>query len=149
MGRRWSMIVVVVFAGIAGFTGAVQVAAEEPSAATAEANSPATHFEVVLLSLKTDWQAMRYHTSTGESWYAFQGNWKPVPEASDEKPPAGAYKVLMSATGERDWIALRLEQKSGRSWRLAALKWIEMQPLDPGDLPPVPQGPPDPHLEAE
>lgn len=149
MGRRWWTIGALILAGTAFDGGAFRVAAEEPPATNTPAPAAEIHFEVVLLALKSDWQAMRYHTSTGESWYAFQGNWKPVPESGDEKPPAGAYKVLMSASGERDWIALRLEQKSGRSWRLAALKWIEMQPLDPGDPPPQPQGPPDPQLEAE
>lgn len=98
-------------------------------------------FAVVLLSLKHDWQAMRYHKQTGQSWYTLKGDWKPVPEAGEITPPSGEYKVLMSATGENDWIALRVEQKSGRSWRLAALKWIEMRVLGPDELPPEqPQG---------
>lgn len=98
-------------------------------------------FAVVLLSLKHDWQAMRYHKQTGQSWYTLKGDWKPVPEAGELTPPSGDYKVLMSATGENDWIALRVEQKSGRSWRLAALKWIEMRVLGPDELPPEqPQG---------
>jgi hypothetical protein len=86
-------------------------------------------FEVVLLSLKSDWQAMRYHAQTGQAWYAFQGDWKPVPESAESGPPEGEYQVLLTATGEHDWVALRLERKSGRSWRLAALKWIEMKVL--------------------
>ena len=90
-------------------------------------------FDVALLSLAGDWQAIRYHTETGESWYATQGNWKPVPEA-DSKPPLGSYKVLLTAQGENHWFAMRLEQKSGRSWRMGALKWIEMQVL-PEDKP--------------
>jgi hypothetical protein len=57
------------------------------------------------------------------------------------KPPTGEYKVLLTATGENDWIALRVEQKSGRSWRLAALTWIEMRVLGADELPPaLPQG---------
>ena len=99
-------------------------------------------FDVVLLTLASDWQAMRYHKQTGESWYAFKGDWKPVPEAGEVKPPPGEYRVFLSATGEHDWIALRLEQKSGRSWRLAALKWMEMKVLGPDELPPQQPAPP-------
>ncbi len=74
---------------------------------------------------------MRFHAHTGEAWYAFQGNWKPVPEADNNKPPPGDYRVQMSPTGESDWIAIRLERKTGRTWRLAALKWVEMKVLEP------------------
>jgi hypothetical protein len=102
--------------------------ADEPKTEPAAELAP---YEIVLLSLKTDWQAMRYHAQTGEAWYAFQGNWKPVPEADDTKPPAGDYRVQMSQTGENDWIAIRLDRKSGRTWRLAALKWAEMKVLEP------------------
>jgi hypothetical protein len=97
------------------------VAAEEPA-------KPA--YDVVLLSLTTDWQALRYHVETGEAWYALRGDWKPVSEADSKKPPAGDYKVCLSKTGENDWIAVRLERKSGRSWRLAALKWAEMKVVE-------------------
>jgi hypothetical protein len=103
-------------------------AADEPKAEPAA--EPAA-FEVVLLSLKGDWQAMRYHAQSGEAWYAYQGNWKPVPEADNTKPPAGDYRIQMSPTGDNDWIAIRLERKSGRTWRLAALKWAEMKVLEP------------------
>jgi hypothetical protein len=104
----------------------------EPAKTTEpQATSQPAAFEVVLLSLKGDWQAMRFHSQSGEAWYAFQGNWKPVPEADNNKPPAGDYRVQMSPTGENDWIAIRLERKSGRTWRLAALKWVEMKVLEP------------------
>jgi hypothetical protein len=105
-------------------------------------------FEVVLVTLKNDWQGMRYHRQTGESWYALKGDWKPVPEAGEVKPPEGQYKLFLTATGDHDWIALRVERKSGRSWRLAALKWIEMKVLDPDELPPQ-QPQPFAELEAE
>lgn len=120
---------------------ALAVRAEEPQ--------PPAPFDVVLLTLKSDWQAMRYHTQTGESWYALKGDWKPVPEAGEIKPPAGKYKLFMSATGDHDWIALRVERTSGRSWRLAALTWIEMKVLGPDELPPQQQPPPLAELEAE
>ncbi len=120
--------------------GAITARGEEPQAGP---------FDVVLLTLKHDWQAMRYHTQTGESWYAFKGDWKPVLEAGEVKPPAGDYKLFMTATGDHDWIALRVERKSGRSWRLAALKWIEMKLLDPDELPPPQQLAPVAELEAE
>ncbi len=108
--------------------------AQQPApgaAAPAAASAEPVAFEVVLLSLKTDWQAMRFHAQTGEAWYAFKGDWKPVPEADNTKPPAGDYRVQMSQTGDSDWIAIRLERKSGRTWRLAALKWVEMKVLNP------------------
>jgi len=123
---RWGAVGLLLIAG--------QTArAEEP---------PAGPFDMVLLTLHTDWQAMRYHKQTGESWYAYKGDWKPVPEAGEVKPPSGEYKLFLSATGENDWIALRIEQKSGRSWRLAALKWIEMKVLGPDELPPQQPVPP-------
>ena len=103
----------------------------EPAKATEQATpTEQAAFEVVLLTLRGDWQAMRFHSQSGEAWYAFQGNWKPVPEADNNKPPAGDYRVQMSPTGENDWIAIRLERKSGRTWRLAALKWVEMKVLE-------------------
>jgi len=123
--RRWW------WRGAAGATMALAVLtawAEDPPKHVPPEEAP---FEVVLLSLKSDWQAMRFHSQTGEAWYAFQGNWKPVPEADNNKLPAGDYRVQMSQTGENDWIAIRLERKSGRTWRLAALKWVEMKVLDP------------------
>ena len=110
--------------------GHAQEPAPDKGAPAAASTEPAT-YEVVLLSLKTDWQAMRINGQTGESWYAFQGNWKPVPEVDNSKPSAGDYRVQMSQTGDNDWIAIRLERKSGRTWRLAALKWVEMKVLEP------------------
>jgi|GEM_PF-5348346 hypothetical protein len=106
---------------------------DEPKPADASEPAKTTEpavYEVVLLSLKSDWQAMRYHAQSGEAWYAFQGNWKPVPEADSTKPPAGDYRLYLSQTGENDWIAIRVERKSGRTWRLAALKWVEMKVLE-------------------
>ena len=94
-------------------------------------------FDVVVLALKNDWQAMRYHKQSGESWYALKGDWKLVPEADETKPPEGDYKLFLAASGDNDFVALRLEKRSGRSWRLAALKWIEMKVL--GDEPELPQ----------
>ena len=122
--------------GWMGWVGVLAIVAialagdDEPKPSAPAATEPAP-YEVVLLSLKTDWQAMRFHAQTGESWYAFQGNWKPVPETDENKLPAGEYRVHMSQTGENDWIAIRLEKKSGRTWRLAALKWVEMKVLEP------------------
>ena len=110
--------------------GAAGAAAAEPEQGA---------FDVILLALKHDWQAMRYHKQTGESWYAFKGDWKVVPEGTEVKPPSGDYKVQMCATGEHDWIALRVERKSGRSWRLAALRWIEMQVVEGEEPQPLPQ----------
>jgi hypothetical protein len=97
---------------------------------------------VVLLALKDDWQAMRYHKTSGQSWYALKGDWKPVAEPDEIKPPEGDYKLFLAASGESDFIALRLERKSGRSWRLAALKWIEMKVLGEEPELPQPQQPP-------
>ena len=110
-----------------GVSAVAWATADEPKPEPAA--EPAA-FEVVLLSLKGDWQAMRFHSQSGEAWYAFQGNWKPVPEADNTKPPAGDYRIQMSPTGDSDWIAIRLERKSGRTWRLAALKWAEMKVLE-------------------
>jgi hypothetical protein len=121
------------FVLVAGVVGTQNLQGQEPQTGP---------FEVVLLTVHSDWQAMRYHRQTGESWYAFKGDWKPVPEAGEVKPPAGDYQLFLSAQGESDWIALRLERKSGRSWRLAALKWIEMKVLGPDELPPQQPVPP-------
>jgi hypothetical protein len=106
-------------------------------ASAAESLPAKSSFDVVVLALKDDWQAMRYHRASGESWYALKGDWKLVPEADEIKPPEGDYKLFLAATGDNDFVALRLEKKSGRSWRLAALKWIEMKVL--GDEPELPQ----------
>jgi hypothetical protein len=115
------------------------VAGDVSPPSTAPAESP---FEVVVLALKNDWQAMRYHKTSGESWYTLKGDWKAVPEAGDDKPPDGDYKLFLAATGDNDFVALRLERKSGRSWRLAALKWIEMKVLGGEPELPQPQQPP-------
>lgn len=93
----------------------------------ARGQEPEAPFDVVLLSMKSDWQAVRYHKTSGETWYALAGQWKPIPEPEGMKPPAGSYKVVAGIYGETDWIAVRLDMKSGRSWRLGALKWIEMK----------------------
>ena len=103
----------------------------------AAGQEPEAPFDVVLLSMKSDWQAVRYHKASGESWYALAGQWKPIPEPDGMKPPAGAYKVTAGNYGENDWIALRLDTKSGRSWRLGALKWIEMKVVEEDKKPPA------------
>ncbi|MDX1946275.1 MAG: hypothetical protein SFU86_12820 [Pirellulaceae bacterium] len=122
-----------------GLAGTWGVAVGTLLATCCAADEGTKGFDVVVLPLANDWQAIRYHTATGESWYAAQGNWRPIPEV-DAKPPAGSYKVLLAPQGENHWFALRLEQKSGRSWRLGALKWIEMQVLPeekPAPAPPI------------
>ena len=106
---------------------AVPALGEEPEAGP---------YDVALLTLKNDWHAIRYNRQTGDSWYSLQGDWKSIPEADQSAPPPGYYKLLLTASGANDFIALRLETKSGRSWRLAALKWIEMKVLEPDPAPP-------------
>jgi hypothetical protein len=122
--NRWAFVAAAgIWAGLAG--GA---AAEETDDGV---------FDIAVLTVKNDWQAIRYHRQTGQSWYAVHGDWRPVAEGGESKLPDGKYHVRLTLMGENDWVALRLERKSGRSWRLSALKWVEMKVLDEEKLAPA------------
>jgi hypothetical protein len=63
---------------------------------------------------------LRFHTTIGTAWhingavFQLQGETGPV--------PAGEFDVKMIA-GEKNWMAFRLDQKSGKTWLLQANNW--------------------------
>ncbi|GGY57622.1 hypothetical protein GCM10011297_32940 [Bacterioplanes sanyensis] len=83
-----------------------------------------TSYKVAMTSSGSGgWGAIRYQTSTGQSWFVKNGVLIEVLERS--VPPKGNYQVTMSAT-QKGWGAVRIENHSGKMWYIKDRMW---QPL--------------------
>jgi hypothetical protein len=63
---------------------------------------------------------LRFHTTTGAAWHVNGGAF----ELQGENGPvrAGEFDIQMIA-GKENWMAFRLDRKSGKTWLLQANKW--------------------------
>ena len=69
------------------------------------------------------WGAIRYQTTTGQSWFVKSGVLIEVLERS--VPPEGNYQVTMSAT-KKGWGAVRIENNSGKMWYIKDRMWLPL-----------------------
>ncbi len=67
--------------------------------------------------------AVRFHTGTGATWHLKGDTFEPLAEFG--KVPAGDFDLTMIAS-KTDWIAFRLDRKSGTAWLLQANIWQEI-----------------------
>jgi hypothetical protein len=63
---------------------------------------------------------LRFHTTTGETWHINGGAFELQGETG--AVPAGEFDITMIA-GKENWMAFRLDRKSGKTWLLEANKW--------------------------
>ena len=66
---------------------------------------------------------VRFHTRSGETWHLSGDTFKPMGEFG--KVPVGDFDLTMIAS-KKDWMAFRLDRKSGKSWLLQANLWAEI-----------------------
>jgi hypothetical protein len=65
-------------------------------------------------------QVVRFHTKTGATWHLRHDTFEPLGEF--DKVPAGDFELTMIAS-KTDWMAFRLDKKSGKTWLLQANLW--------------------------
>lgn len=72
---------------------------------------------------KGAWILLRYRTDTGETWIADKGHWKPLKD--QDSLPSSRYVVqVRRADGDlKGYVAVRIDQNSGKSWWLKADSW--------------------------
>jgi hypothetical protein len=63
---------------------------------------------------------LRFHTTTGAAWHVNGAAFELQTETGPV--PAGEFDVKMIA-GKEEWMAFRLDRKSGKTWMLEANKW--------------------------
>jgi hypothetical protein len=102
--------------------GGKWVPIKEPAGAKpgAPAAKPGPGYALRHIRLGNKLHVLRFHTAAGSAWYingdAFEF------QAETGAVPAGAFDITMIA-GKENWMAFRLDQKSGRTWLLQANKW--------------------------
>jgi hypothetical protein len=91
-----------------------------PANPNAPAPNPGPAYALRHVRLGNQLHVLRLHTTTGAAWhinglaFELQGETGPV--------PAGEFDIKMIA-GEKNWMAFRLDRKSGKTWLLQANKW--------------------------
>jgi hypothetical protein len=66
---------------------------------------------------------VRFHTKTGSTWHLAGDAFEPLGEFG--KVPAGDFDLTMIAS-KKDWMAFRIDRKTGTSWLLQANVWHEI-----------------------
>lgn len=72
---------------------------------------------------KGEWILLRYDTQSGDSWLADGGRWMALSE--DEGLPSARYQVQMLRADQdlKGYVAVRIDQLSGKSWWLNDRRW--------------------------
>jgi hypothetical protein len=107
---------------IAGLGAACTQPAPPPAAPAA----PAVGYEAVSLtgSPQENGGLLRINVSTGETVLAWDDKPATITFLETSPPPAGHYRVyawstIMQSNGQLVWNAIRMDEVSGRLWRLA------------------------------
>jgi hypothetical protein len=66
---------------------------------------------------------VRFHTRTGATWHLAGDKFEPLGEFG--KVPAGDFDLTLIAS-KKDWMAFRVDRKTGASWLLQANIWAEI-----------------------
>jgi hypothetical protein len=95
---------------------------KEPPAAKPGAGAPKPDSEYALrhVRLGNQLHILRFHTTTGAAWHVNGGAFELQRETGPV--PAGEFDIKMIA-GEENWMAFRLDRKSGKTWVLQANQW--------------------------
>jgi hypothetical protein len=91
----------------------------------AEAGSGEYRLVVVPVSGQA-WDAIRYNAATGKAAVMSGGKWQTIAEPAGAGPlPRSEYQVHMIALAQ-NWGAVRMDVRSGRSWRATPQGWEEI-----------------------
>ncbi len=77
--------------------------------------------EMVSIRDKGETRHIRYNKITGESWWANDTKWVKITD--EEILPESSYLVSVAST-DSSWRALRLDTKSGKTWKNSKGKWV-------------------------
>jgi hypothetical protein len=72
---------------------------------------------------ETQWDGIKYDRLTGETWMAIKGKWVVIEEKVTL--PKSLYKIIIIPL-RSDFEAVRLDTRSGKSWRLQGGNWQTM-----------------------
>lgn len=88
------------------------------------ASHSAGEFELIAASNGLIWSVLRYQPSTGETWVHLPYYWHTINEM---RPPGlSQYLVRMIGFGGSNWVAIRIDRRSGRCWRIIDSTWKEI-----------------------
>jgi hypothetical protein len=94
-----------------------------PKLGAAPAKAPGPDCALRHIVVGEQLHVVRFHTKTGETWHLSGDTFAPMGEFG--KVPAGDFDLTMIAS-KKDWMAFRLDRKSGKSWLLQANIWAEI-----------------------
>lgn len=111
---------------ILSFVLPLAAAAAEPATVKApEATSGEYRLVVVPVSGQA-WDAIRYNAATGKTAVIVGGKWQDIQEPKGAAPlPRSEYQVHMISLAQ-NWGAVRMDVRSGRSWRATPEGWDEI-----------------------
>jgi hypothetical protein len=69
-------------------------------------------------------QGIRFKVGTGESWTMATDRFEKVPETGPVPP--GHYDINL-VTDDSNWIAFRIDRRSGATWLLRGNKWLQVK----------------------
>jgi hypothetical protein len=99
--------------------------AADAAAKGAEPTSGEYRIVVVAVSGQA-WDAIRYNAATGKAAVIAGGKWQEIKEPKGAGPlPRSEYQVHMVSLAQ-DWGAVRMDVRSGRSWRATPQGWEEI-----------------------
>jgi hypothetical protein len=99
----------------------VKEPAPKPDAPAAKPPGPGCALRHIIVGEQL--HVVRFHTKTGASWHLRDDTFAPLTEFG--KVPAGDFDLTLIA-GKKDWMAFRLDRKSGMTWLLQANIWQEV-----------------------
>ena len=97
------------------------------TAPTTCAQLPKDRYELRLIRVGKEFEAIRFKVKGGESWLISGGKYVAIPETG--RVPAGDYEVHLVSTDE-DWMAFRINRDSGETWVLRKRQWVKVEEPD-------------------
>jgi hypothetical protein len=91
-----------------------------PAKPGAQAPRPGPLYALRHVRLGNQLHVLRFHTKTGTAWHINGGTFQQQREIGPV--PAGQFDVKMIAS-QANWMAFRVDRKSGKTWLLQANQW--------------------------
>ena len=108
---------------LAGQINTARAMAEPAGNSSSTAN--ASKYDLHSIYIGDSWEAWRIDRNSGEAWHEADNK---LVKVKDPNPvPSGDYNVSLIANG-KFYLAHRIDQKTGRMWRIDTDHWVELVP---------------------